>query len=140
MKHYLCFLCIAFSLLFVSGCSSEETPVAGIADSAAATADPLSGTWTGDWGPSETHRNPVTVALQWDGKNLTGTLNPGPEAVSITKASFAPDTGMVAMEASTPGRGGELVLFVIEGKLADGAITGSWVHDNKKGDFKIKKS
>jgi hypothetical protein len=88
----------------------------------------------------ETHRNPVTVVLQWDGTNLSGTVNPGPDAVPISKGSFVPDTGMVTMEAAANGRGGEMVHFVIEGKLADRMMTGSWVHDQKKGDFKISKS
>ena len=43
--------------------------------------DPLSGTWTGDWGPSTQDRNQVTVELKWDGKILTGNVNPGPTAV-----------------------------------------------------------
>ena len=46
-------------------------------------ADPLSGTWTGDWGPSASDRNPVTVELKWDGTVLTGTVNPGPNAVVL---------------------------------------------------------
>jgi hypothetical protein len=49
--------------------------------------------WVGDWGPAQERRNPVTVAINWDSTNLSGTVNPGPEAVIITKESFAPDTG-----------------------------------------------
>ena len=40
--------------------------------------DPLSGTWTGDWGPSPGDRNEVTVELKLDGGTLTGVVNPGP--------------------------------------------------------------
>ena len=43
-------------------------------------ADPLTGTWKGDWGPSATDRNSVTIELKWNGKTLTGTVNPGPDA------------------------------------------------------------
>src|SRR5262249_4871963 len=52
--------------------------------------DPLSGTWVGDWGPSASDRNQVTVELKWDGKTLTGNVNPGPNAVPLDKASFDP--------------------------------------------------
>ena len=38
---------------------------------------PLTGTWTGDVGARH-----VTLALEWDGKNVTGTINPGPNAVA----------------------------------------------------------
>jgi len=57
--------------------------------------DPLSGTWTGDWGPSERDRNQATVELKWDGKSLSGTVNPGPNAVELKKATFDPKSGAV---------------------------------------------
>jgi uncharacterized protein (DUF2147 family) len=138
------FLCIAISLLCLSACGSEDAPVAGTGDSATAApasgADPLTGTWVGDWGPTQERRNPVTVAISWDGTNLSGTVNPGPEAVTITKGSFAPDTGIVMMEASANSSSGKMVHYTVEGKLAEGAITGTWMDDDKKGDFKITKS
>src|SRR5262249_31322181 len=37
--------------------------------------DPLSGTWTGDWGPNANDRNNVNVDLKLDGKALTGTVH-----------------------------------------------------------------
>lgn len=138
------FLSVVFSLLALSACASEDAPVVGAADSIAPTTvaggDPLSGTWVGDWGPSQGQRNPVTVALNWDGTTLSGTVNPGPAAVTVTKASFAPDTGIVMMEASGNASGGKLIHYAVEGKLAEGAITGTWIDGDKKGDFKITKS
>ena len=138
------FLCIVFSLVVLSACTSEEAPVAGAGDSATAAsapgADPLSGTWVGDWGPTQDRRNPVTVAINWDGTNLTGTVNPGPDAVTITKGSFAPDTGIVMLEASANGNGGKMIHYSVEGKLCEGAITGTWMDDDKKSEFKITKS
>ena len=143
MRH-IWFLCIAFSLVALSACSSEETPVTGAGDSTIANsnaaADPLTGTWTGNWGPTQDQRNPVTVALKWDGTNLSGTVNPGPEAVAITKGSFAPDTGMVMLEAFGNSTGnGKMIHYTVEGKLVEGTITGTWIDDDKKGDFKITK-
>jgi hypothetical protein len=104
----------------------------------AQSADPLSGTWTGDWGPTATHRNPVTVELKWDGKALTGVVNPGPQAVALLKASFDPKTGAVNFEADADNHGAK-VHFVIQGKVEKGTMTGSWNHDNRKGDFRITK-
>ena len=48
--------------------------------------DPLTGTWKGDWGPSASDRNPATLELKWDGKTLTGTVNPGPEGIRSRKS------------------------------------------------------
>ena len=101
--------------------------------------DPLSGTWIGDWGPSDWDRNQVTVELKWDGKSLTGTVNPGPSAVELKKATFDTKSGAVHFEADATDRRGNAIHYVIDGKIEGGAMTGSWSHDNRKGDFKIKK-
>jgi hypothetical protein len=141
MRHIL-FLSIALSLLALAACAAEETPVAGVGDSATPASvpasDPVTGTWVGDWGATQQNRNPVTVAINWDGTNLSGSVNPGPEAVTITKGSFAPDTGILTMEASA-NTSGKMIHYTVEGKLAGGAITGTWMEDGKKGDFKITK-
>ena len=105
-----------------------------------APADPISGSWSGDWGPSASDRNQVTVDMKFDGKALTGTVNPGPNAVAIEKGTFNPATGAVHMEANVKNpRGGAAVHYIIDGKLDKGTMSGSWNHDNRKGDFKITK-
>jgi hypothetical protein len=101
--------------------------------------DPLTGTWAGDWGPSEWDRNQVTLELKWDGKNLTGTVNPGPNAVELKKATFDAKAGAVHFEADATGRRGNQIHYVIDGKLDGNIMSGSWSHDNRKGDFKIVK-
>jgi len=102
-------------------------------------ADPLTGTWAGDWGPTPTHRNPVTVELKWDGKALTGTVNPGPNAIALQKCTFDANTGAVHMEADAKDRRGGDIHYVIDGKVDGSTMTGSWDHGNRKGDFKISK-
>jgi len=47
---------------------------------------PLTGTWYGDFGMTASQRNDLTVIMQWDGKQTTGTINPGPKAVPIKVA------------------------------------------------------
>jgi hypothetical protein len=112
----------------------------GLATSALAQSDPLSGTWKGDWGPSPGDRNEVTVELKWDGKALSGTVNPGPNAVALSKATFDSKTNAVHFEADAKNRSGATVHFVIYGKVDGKTMTGSWSHDTRKGDFKITKS
>ncbi len=102
-------------------------------------ADPLSGTWVGDWGPSAADRNQVTVEFKWDGKTVTGTVNPGPNAVAVEKGTFDPKTNAVHFEANAKNRRGNMVHYVVEGKIEKTTMTGSWSHDNRKGDFKITK-
>jgi hypothetical protein len=106
-------------------------------------ADPLSGTWTGDWGPSAGDRNMVSVELKLSGNALTGTvksIQPSRPDVTLTKSTFTAATGVVHMEAEAANpRGGAAVHYVIDGKLASGSMTGSWNHDASKGDFKLTK-
>jgi hypothetical protein len=102
-------------------------------------ADALSGTWIGDWGPSPEDRNQVTVELKWDGKNLTGTVNPGPNAVELQKATFDPKKGVIHFEADAKNRRGNTIHYVVDGKVEKSSMTGTWSHDNRKGDFKITK-
>src|SRR5262245_13503417 len=60
---------------------------------------PLKGTWSGDWGTSKDKRTHVLLEFQWDGKAITGTINPGPNAVPLQRASLDADTWMVHVEA-----------------------------------------
>jgi len=109
--------------------------------SALAQGDPLSGTWSGDWGPSPADRNTVTLDLKWDGKALTGNVTGGTNVSSpipLQKTSFDAKTGAVHMEADASSRG-RTVHYVIDGKVDKGTMTGSWNHDARKGDFKITK-
>jgi hypothetical protein len=101
--------------------------------------DLISGTWSGDWGPNASDRNGVTVNMKWDGKAITGTVNSfNAEPVSIQKGTFDPKTGAVHMEADAK-RGAQVIHYVIDGKLEKNSMSGSWNHDNRKGDFKITK-
>jgi hypothetical protein len=101
--------------------------------------DPLSGTWVGDWGPSPSDRNQVTVDLKWDGKALSGTVNPGPNAVPLQKATFDPKTSTVHFEAQAKGHSGQEVHYKIDGKLDKTTLSGTWNHESRKGDFKVTK-
>ncbi|PYP87371.1 MAG: hypothetical protein DMF61_10180 [Blastocatellia bacterium AA13] len=103
------------------------------------TADPLSGTWTGDCGPSPTHRNQVTVELKWDGKVLSGTVNPSSDKIALQKCTFDAKTGAIHMEADAKSRRGGDVHYVIDGNVEKNTMTGSWNHDARKGDFKLTK-
>src|SRR5215510_5043303 len=94
-----------------------------------APADPISGTWKGDWGPSASDRNQVTVELKYDGKALTGTVNPGPNAVALKKATYDAKTNAVHFEADAKGRSGADIHYVVDGKVDGKSMTGSWSHD-----------
>ena len=104
--------------------------------------DPVTGTWSGDWGPSAADRNTANVNLKWDGKALTGavhSINYQRPDVTLQKATFDPAKGAVHMEADVPNPRGGTIHYVIDGKLVNGTMSGSWNHDGRKGDFKLTK-
>ena len=103
---------------------------------------PLSGTWHGDWGPTPTHRNDVTLVIDWDGKNINGLINPGPESIKLSKATLEPAGWAVHFEADAKDHDGKPVHFVIDGKIQNltairRSIVGTWNHGAVKGDFKL---
>ena len=103
---------------------------------------PLVGSWHGAWGPTPAHRNDVTVIMEFDGDNVTGMLNPGPESVRLQTVTLNPTNWTVHFEADTKDRAGNVVRFIADGKLEDlgsptRSIAGTWNHGTVKGDFKI---
>jgi len=98
---------------------------------------PLKGVWLGDWGPDKNTRNPVIIEMNWDGKVITGSINPGPEAVRFTKAELDPSNWTVHLEAESKG-----TRYVIDGRIENlgslrRSIVGNWTQGAQKGDFKI---
>ena len=103
---------------------------------------PLKGTWSGDWGPNKETRNRLLLELNWDGKAISGTINPGPNAVPLQKASLDPSTWIVRFEAEGRGPSGSTVRYLIEGKIENlGAyrrvLSGTWTQGAERGDFRV---
>jgi len=103
---------------------------------------PLVGTWSGDWGPTPTHRNQVTIVMNWDGKNVTGIINPGPDVIPMKVVTLDSTKWTVHIEADAKDQSGNPVRFIVDGKLDNilsykRTLTGTWSHGNVKGDFKV---
>jgi len=103
---------------------------------------PLKGTWSGEWGPSRDKRTHIVLELNWDGKAITGNINPGPNAVPIQKATLDADKWMVHLEADGKDVSGKTVRYLVDGKLENiGAyarvLSGTWTEGGTKGDFKV---
>jgi hypothetical protein len=106
---------------------------------------PLKGSWSGDWGTSKENRHRVLLDLNWDGKAITGTINPGPEAVPMKTATLDSANWTVRFEADGKDGSGSAIGYVIEGKLQNigsnyRVITGTWSQGAQKGDFKVTRN
>ena len=106
---------------------------------------PLKGSWSGDWGTSPSNRTHVVLDLNWDGKAITGAINPGADGVPLKVASLDPATWRVHFEGDGKDKSGANEHYVIDGKIENlGAyarfITGTWTQGSAKGDFKITRN
>jgi len=102
----------------------------------------LSGTWSGDWGASPTQRTAVTFVLNWDGKSVTGIINPGPDSIPLAGVYLDVANWTVRFEADAKDASGKTAHIVAEGKLEDIAsyhrtIKGTWQQGSVKGDFRL---
>jgi len=104
---------------------------------------PLKGSWLGTWAGNKTLGNDVLVVMSWDGKNITGTINPGTDNITIKSATLNPEGWLVHIEADAKDKQGNPISYTIDGKienlpLANRAVNGTW-KDNRGGTgaFKI---
>jgi hypothetical protein len=99
---------------------------------------PLTGSWHGSWSPSSSQRTPVMIYMKYNGKEVEGIINPGPNAVPIKSVTLDASKWMVKIEADA--KDGSHI--VIDGKLDNiGSynrfLSGTWTQGSNKGEFKI---
>jgi hypothetical protein len=116
----------------------------GAVVAAAQEGHPLVGAWHGTWGVNEKDRNDITVVMMWDGKDITGMVNPGLDAGKLQKASLNPAGWTVHFETDMKDRSGAMVHITADGKIENltnvrRSIVGTWTQGSVKGDFQIKR-
>jgi hypothetical protein len=102
---------------------------------------PLKGTWHGSWGVNAQDRTPVTLVMDWDGKSVTGIMNPGLRSSPIEKTAFDPSAWQFHFESNYKDRAGATSRVSIDAKIQDvtsprRALVGTWTQGDKMGDFK----
>ena len=104
---------------------------------------PLKGSWLGTWAKSQNHADDVLVVLKWDGKAISGTINPGTDNIPIKNATLNPEGWLVHLEAETKDKTGPIT-YVIDGKIEglafhNRSVTGTWKGRGESGPFKISR-
>ena len=118
--------------LFVASLLSGATAVAQ-------EGHPLKGSWIGTWGPAKTHSEDLLMVLNWDGKAITGMINPGTDNIPIKSATLMPDTWAVHFEAAAKDN-----TYTFDGKIENLAmhnrsITGTWKSPKESGKFNVQR-
>lgn len=102
---------------------------------------PLSGTWSGDWGPSAAQRNHLTLVLNWTGDKVEGVMNPGPDSAPLN-VFVDYQNWTVRIDAEAKDAAGKPIRVEAEGKLEEMGIprrrlVGSWRQGSQTGNFKV---
>jgi hypothetical protein len=101
---------------------------------------PLKGSWLGEWQGNSVHGDNILLILDWDGKAITGMINPGTDNIPLKAASLEPNGWVVKLEADGKDKDGSAVRYVIEGKienleLPNRSIAGTWSSNKGRGAF-----
>jgi hypothetical protein len=108
---------------------------------------PLKGQWSGERTvKGETQR--LLVDLDWDGKEITGVVNPGPNAAIVKSVAF--DYGNVSawgvkMTIEGKDASGKPLAITVDGTLENiGAYRrlfhGTWTEGGQKGEFTLTRN
>jgi len=105
---------------------------------------PLTGVWYGDWGTTAAQRNHLTIQMNWDGKNVTGIVNPGPDSYPLKVATLDSSKWTVHLEADGKDEKGSPAHFIADGKLENmgsynRTTTGEWNYGATKANFKLRR-
>jgi hypothetical protein len=119
---------------------SAVLSVGAVVALAAQEGHPLSGTWSGDWGPSDDKRTRITLVMNWDGKAVTGILNPGPDAMPLARVTVDYAKWTVRLESDR--KNAPATSIVAEGRIDDlgswhRTLSGTWTQNGVKGSFKL---
>jgi hypothetical protein len=112
---------------------------------------PLGGTWYGEY-TSGNQKRDLTVIMKWDGTNVTGSINPGPDAKGIKSVVMDITPGKPAPQGRDSTEGTPPVFKVrleVDGMTFEGTIqnpvagnrrlTGTWTRGSERGTFQLRR-
>lgn len=142
-------------LVLLAGLLFAVGPAAGAQEG-----HPLDGTWYGEFGAGG-DRHDLTVVMDWNGRWVTGTVDPGPNAIPMKSAVLEivpgvpaeggrggrpaePPRFMVRFEVDVPNADGAVDSFVFEGEIfnpvaGNRRISGVWTCGEERGEFQIRR-
>ena len=102
----------------------------------------MAGSWVGDWGLDAANRHRVVVILEWSGEEITGVVNPGPNAIPLSSSSVDPMKWSLHFVANGKDASGAAVSYDVEGTIDDlgtynRTLAGTWKVNGQSGDFSI---
>jgi hypothetical protein len=104
---------------------------------------PLVGSWHGSWTVNGKEHD-ATFVLKWDGKTISGLVNPGLDGFKVEAATLEPKTWTLHMEGTAKDESGKPVKVVIDTKMehvtnVQRTMTGTWTQGGVKAPLKMKR-
>jgi hypothetical protein len=105
---------------------------------------PLKGSWIGVWEANKDAGDDIIMVLNWDGKAVSGIINPGTDNMKVSNATLDPNGWKVHIETDGKSKQGAALHYVIDGTLKDlelptRFITGTWQSQSGKGKFEVRR-
>lgn len=108
---------------------------------------PLKGQWSGEWGPKGSPTR-LLLDIHWDGKELTGRINPGGDGEGTLKKVSIDYSAVTSWKVQIEGEakeGGKVVPVRVDGTLENiGAyyrlFHGTWTQGTRKGEFSVTRN
>ena len=124
---------------------------AGLAAIAAQEAHPLDGTWYGDYSTGN-QKTDLTVVMKWDGKSVSGLINPGPNSKPLASVVLEITAGKPAPQGQQSTTGVPPTFkarFDVDGMTFEGTLrnpvggnrqlVGTWKRGAQSGAFQIRR-
>lgn len=108
---------------------------------------PMKGQWSGYW-EVQNREQRLLLDLHWDGKAITGTIDPGENAATVRNVTFDysdPAVWKVTLEADRAGDSGKPVRITAQGTLENigsyyRVFRGTWTEGNRSGPFTVTRN
>ena len=137
-RIYLAVIAVAAALFITGRATAQE-------------GHPLEGTWYGDYTAGK-QATDLTVIMKWDGKSITGLINPGPNSKPLTSVVMDITPGKPAAQGRGSTTGTPPVFkarFEVDGMTFEGTIknpvagnrqlTGTWKRGTQTGTFQLRR-
>ena len=138
LRTYLFVVVVAAALLIAANAVAQE-------------GHPLAGTWYGDYTTGK-QATDITVIMKWDGKNVTGLINPGPNSKPLTSVVMDITPGKPAPQGQQSTSGIPPVFkvrFEVDGMTFEGTLKnpvagnrqliGTWKRATQSGTFQLRR-
>lgn len=99
---------------------------------------PLDGTWRGEHVAANGAHRTIVLIMEWDGKAINTTINPGPGAVQASSAELLPDGWKVQLKAATKA-GAPITFDGAIGELGkyNRSLSGKWSEGKESFDIRF---